>query len=416
MLNLLRHRNYRLLWLAQLVSGMGDVLYQVGVIVLIFERTGSALQTAVVTVAHTLPPFLLGPFAGALVDRLSRRNVLFSMNMLRAALIGLLLLAVRDDGFNLWLVYLIVGGLAAGTAVYQPARQALIPSLVPPRQLVAANSLMLGANQATHAAGYLLGGILITQVGFRPLIWLDLGAFIAGGLIIAAIRLTPQQAAREAPEMARPPLFRAIRDGFSYARHHPLARPLVVMEVLEHIPHGVWTSALMLVFVEQALGGTPEEWGFQNSAFFGGMIVGAIVAAMVTRQMARRPGWFIIANAFQLSLLTLVYAVSPTSAYAIGVSFLFGPPFALRDVAQDSLLQSSVDGRYLGRVYALRSMGLNVTFMLGGLFFAWLADIISIRQVYALAALLYGVTAVYALTRPALRRSRISQQPLTAGH
>lgn len=407
MLTTLSYRNYRLLWLAQLVAGIGEVLYQVGVIVLVFERTGSALQTAGITVATTLPAFVLGPFAGALVDRVSRRQAMIWIELLRALLVGLLLLFVRGSSFSLWGIYLVVAGLASGTAVYQPARQALIPSLVPRRDLVAANGLMLGTTRATLAAGFLLGGVLILQVGFQLLVGLDIAAFLVSAALIAAIRLTPEEAARDAPQLARPPLWQTVRDGFSYTRRHPLARPLVVMEVLEHVPHGVWTSALMLVFVEQALNGTPEQWGFQNGTFYAGQIVGAIIATALTRQLARRPGWFIIANAFLSSGATVLYALSPTSAYAIGISFLFGPPFALRDVAQDSLLQATVDGRYLGRVYALRNMGWNITFMLGGLCFAWLADRIAIRQVYLLAALLYAGTAVYALSSAALRRSRI---------
>lgn len=99
--------------------------------VTIFERTGSALQTAGVLVANTLPQFLLDPFAGAVVDATSRRRMLLFMDLLRALLVGLLLLFVRPDGFNLWGIYAIVAGLSAATTLYNPARHQVAEDLLP---------------------------------------------------------------------------------------------------------------------------------------------------------------------------------------------------------------------------------------------------------------------------------------------
>jgi len=179
------------------------------------------------------------------------------------------------------------------------------------------------------------------------------------------------------------------------------------MEWLEHIPHGVWTAALMLVFVRSALQGTTIDWGFQDGAFYTGQIVGAVLATRLSRALNRRPGWFIITNAFLVSFATMLYALSPTVIFAITISFTFGPPFALRDVAQNSLLQATVDENILGRVYALREMGWNVLFMLGGLSFAALADWLPIRLIYLIAAFLYLLVAFYALTNRGLRMSEI---------
>ncbi|MCB0188422.1 MAG: MFS transporter [Caldilineaceae bacterium] len=128
MVTLLQNRNYRLLWLAQVISGVGDVLYTVAIMVTIFQQSGSALLTAGVTVANALPPFVLGPFAGAVVDGHARRRVLVLMDLLRAGLVGLILLFGRQGELNIWFIYLIVSGLAAAKSFYDPAQLALTPA------------------------------------------------------------------------------------------------------------------------------------------------------------------------------------------------------------------------------------------------------------------------------------------------
>lgn len=411
MQHLLKNKDYLFLWLAQFVSGLGDVFYTVGILVTIFETTGSALQTAGVMVATTLPPFLLGPIAGALVDRYPRQWVMVTMDVVRVALVAFLWSQTAGDTLNVWVIYLVVGGLASATAFYVPARQALIPTLVPEEQIVRANGVIISTTQATMALGFIIGGFLILRLDLQDLILIDLFTFIVGGLLVSMIRPKYEEQKDDgtgAPPV-RVPLWRSIREGAGYLRRHPVARPLVIMEVFEHIPHGIWTSALMLVFVERALNGTPDDWGYQSAAYFSGMIVGAVLASIAVKQVARRPGWIIIVNAFLAGVMTLIYANSPTNLFAIVVAFIFGPPFAIRDVAQDSLLQSAVEKRMLGRIYAMRSMFLNLNFMLAGLFFAWLADIISIRSIYMIGAGLYVCTALYALSSQALRTSRIAQ-------
>jgi len=109
---LLSRRSFGLFWLAQFMSITGDVFLEVGVMVTIFEQTGSALQTAGVMLAKTIPPFILGPFAGVLADRCPRQRVMVVMDLIRALVVGLLLLVVRQGTVTSWGIYAVVAGLA----------------------------------------------------------------------------------------------------------------------------------------------------------------------------------------------------------------------------------------------------------------------------------------------------------------
>ena len=87
---------------------------------------------------------------------------------------------------------------------------------------------------------------------------------------------------------------------------------------------------------------------------------------------------------------------------------MFGPPAAIRDVAQDSLLQSTVEKGQLGRVYATREMLRNMVFMFAGIFFAWLSDFVPIRMIYVAGGIIYMLTGFYALSNKSLRESKMS--------
>jgi hypothetical protein len=274
---------------------------------------------------------------------------------------------------------------------------------------VQANSLLIGTGQATLAAGFLVGSLLVVSIPLRLLVVIDLVTFIAAACLIMLMRHMASRPSAQEPS-ARIPLRQSVRDGVGYLRHHDVARPLVVMEVLEHIPHGIWASPILLVFAERALQGGASAWSCIVAAYFGGQFIGALITAYAARGVARRPGWLIIGAAAVFAVLTLVFALSPALLFAATLALLFGPPAALRDVAQNTLLQTTVVEGMLGRVYALRSMLLGLTVMAAGLGFAWLADAIPIRAIYLIGGALYGITALYALSSRALRYSTIQAE------
>jgi MFS family permease len=405
---LLGKSSFVYLWLAQISSTLAVQLYNVGVMVVIFDRTGSTLQAAGVLVAHSLPHILFGPMAGVLVDRYPRKLVLIGVELSRALLVGLSLYIALDATLNVWAIYVVVAGLAIADSIYKPALLSTIPSLVDKVAIVHANSLISSTNYGVYGIGYALGGLLILNMGLATIVILDLGLFLLAALLVTQIATAPLPLSllvvgQEKQEVV--PILRSIGDGVSYLRHHDLARSLITMEFLEHWAHAVWTAALMLAFTTQALNVSEVFWGYQNALYFGGNLVGAALAVAFASRLAQRPGWVIIINAFVMALLTIAYALSPNIWFALLIMVIYGPPMALRDVAQDSLLQTSVDGSVLGRVYATRQMLAMFAFMVSGLLLAGLADLIPVRLVYILGAVIYLATACYALSRPAMRQA-----------
>ncbi len=138
------------------------------------------------------------------------------------------------------------------------------------------------------------------------------------------------------------------------------------------------------------------------------MIIGSLGALAINDLLHRYPGRIIVMNALASGLFTLAFAGSGTVWMAVAWAFAFGPPFAIRDVAQDSLLQGSVEGGQLGRVYATREMLRNAMFMFAGIFFAWLSAFVPIRMIYVVGGIIYLLTGFYALRNKALWESKMT--------
>jgi MFS family permease len=410
---LLRNRNFMFLWFVSVAIVLAIELFSVTIMVTIFEQTDSTLQAAGTMVARTLPAFLLGPVAGVLVDRFPRKYVIISMDLIRVILVGItiFLLQAGDDvpvmGF-----YLILVGISAAGVFHRPARMSLIPSVVDHSQLVSANSFILVSSQIVLALSYTIGSWLILAV---PMIQIAMGIitlFFLAIIVASLINVPKQEKAKNSDE--KESFRKTLIEGWQYLRRHPIARPLTVMETIEHLPHGIWTGAVMLTFTIQAFGADVTEWGYQVTGYFVGMIVGSLIAMAMERWLKLYPGRIIVATACVAGFLTLSFALSPTVEIAVIVAFFFGPPFAIRDVAQDSLLQGTVEQGQLGRVYATREMLRSVVFMFAGVFFAWLAAYVPIRLIYVIGGSIYILTGIYALSNKALRQSKMTLDEATA--
>jgi MFS family permease len=357
-------------------------------------------------VARTLVAFLLGPIAGVLVDRFPRKYVLVSMDVARLVLVGLAVWFLQGSTeVPVAGAYLLLAGLAAAGVFHNPARLALIPSLVPREQLAQANSFILASTQIVLAIAYTLGGWLVLAVPLHQ-IGLGVAALLALAILAAILISVPK---REEADDAGPAdsFARSVVSGWRYLRRHPLARPLTVMETIEHVPHAIWMGAMLLAFTIQALGGETADWGYQVTGYFTGMILGSLAALALSDLVRRHPGRIIMANAFLAGAMTLTYALSHSVWVAVALAFLFGLPNAARDVAQDTLLQSTVEDAQLGRVYATRHMLTSLVFMLAGVLFAWLSDLVPIRAIYVTGGLIYILTGFYALGNRRLRESRM---------
>ena len=282
-LALLRRRDLGLLWAGGLVSETGDWLLLVGLPVWVLELTGSSLVTATVFIAGLLPSLLLGPLAGVLVDRWDRRRTLVAVSLAQAAFL-LPLLAVHGQR-QLWVVYLVIAVEGALAQLNDPARNALLPSLVGRRELVAANGLIALTGNLARLVGSPLGGVVVEVGGLPALVAGDAISFLVGAALLALVRARPTRArvAGGRPAGAVAGLVREWADGLAATAGHRRLRWGLLVNGLAAVAQGVFT-VLFVLFVTRELGGDGADVGLLRGVqAVGGILGGLLVVALGNR-------------------------------------------------------------------------------------------------------------------------------------
>ncbi|MBR7829978.1 MFS transporter, partial [Actinospica sp. MGRD01-02] len=186
MRTVLRIRDYRLVLAGQFLSSIGDWLLLVAAPFFVFALTGSTMATGLTLTAESLPAILLGPAAGVFADRWDRRRTMIAMDLLRGGAVCSML-AVHGRG-DVWIVYAALTLEAAFSQFYNPARRALVPSLVGRGpELSAANALSQLVGGVIRLVGGPLGGALYVLFGFHLVVIMDIASYALSAALATLI-------------------------------------------------------------------------------------------------------------------------------------------------------------------------------------------------------------------------------------
>jgi len=191
------NRNFRLLYLGQTISQLGDWFNAVAVYALLLDLTGSATAVAWMLIVQMLPIALVGPLAGVVVDRRNRRRIMMTADLARGCLILGLLLVRRAD--QIWIAYVVTALTVSAQAFFEPARTATIPNVTSADELLPANALSSATWSAMLAIGASVGGLVTAAFGRNVAFIINAASFFVSCAFIAATRY-------DATPPERPPL------------------------------------------------------------------------------------------------------------------------------------------------------------------------------------------------------------------
>ncbi|MEU5692217.1 MFS transporter [Actinosynnema sp. NPDC020468] len=333
----LRHAPFRRLWLAGFVSELGDWALLVALPVYVYQRTGSPAATATTFVVALLPGLALSPLAGVLADRYDRRALMIVVSLAQAA--TLLPLLTGD----LVVLNVVTAVHAALAALFEPAENALLPTLVPRSEITAANGLVGVGGTLARLVGASLGGLVPGWTGLTGVVVADVASFLVAALLLAFV------GTRDEPRDPGPTPWRAWLDGVRAIRG-PL-RPMVGVVGGMAIGQGMFV-VLFVVFVAERLGGDAAEVGLLRGVqAVGGLVGGLLVGALVRRwEPGAVFGWAVVA----LALVSGVIWNAPTTGFAffLGAFALVGAPGVMAGAGLASILQLHTEDDTRGRVSA----------------------------------------------------------------
>jgi Na+/melibiose symporter-like transporter len=280
MLQVLRIRDFRLLWGAGLVSSLGSWLLVIAIPAHVYLVSKSLAATGAVLAAQYLPLLLLTPAAGVIADRWDRRRLMLAADLFRAMAVSLLLLGIRPQTY--WIVYVALAAESSGTVLFAPALRARVPAIVGTGpDLASAAALNALSDGAVRLVGGPLGGLLLTFAGITTLICADAGSYLVSA---AGLFLTSRQAGLRNDAAGR--MRGDLREGVRALRAQPTARALLPVSVLFLAANGS-LSAVLMPFAIIRLGG-PTRAAFLLIALGAGFLLGApLIRALLLRLRPR---------------------------------------------------------------------------------------------------------------------------------
>jgi MFS family permease len=343
----LSHRNARIFFGASLTAWTGLWMHRIAVSWLAWELTGSAFWVGVVAFCDLAPAVVVSPIAGAIADRADRlRLTMFSQAAigLNAALIAAL---VAFGAMNVWvlLVLEVLGGIAASFA--QPARQSLMPGLVPRADLAAAVALNSLTFNVARFIGPALAGPIIVVAGVWPAIAVNAVAYFIATATTPLLRV---EAAARRGHAATASLMNETLDGIRYAARHPGLGPILLFAAVSALLlRGV--QEILPPFVDRAFGRGAESLAVLTAAFG----VGALMSGLAVAARGRMEGTTRLAvlGVLGLALATAGFAATGWFAFGVLCAALMGAAGSVHGISVQTLAQNASDPAMRGRVLSL---------------------------------------------------------------
>jgi predicted MFS family arabinose efflux permease len=383
---------FRRLWLATAISELGSNIGRMAFVLVVHELARDrgeppAQAVALVLLLETLPMLLLGPFAGALVDRWDRRWILVVCDALSVAL--LLAIPWLMELPVLWPLYGTATVFSAISTVFHPARQSAIPDLVDREDLAAANGLASATSSISLVLGMALGGVLIEGLGKTGCFLVDAGTFAVSGTMLLSLALP-----RHTTGLGAADFLGEVVQGVAFVLGRPLLVFLSAVFLFTYAFIGAWYPTLP-AFVEEVLGRDPDRWVPATLSCFG---VGGIAGAVLVPGLARNfhHGRLMLLVLFSAVAVVMTYAWNASPIASLLLIVLGGACVFSLTVLDTTILQEETPAGMRGRVFGARPPMQASGMLLGtGAVFS-VADAVAPLELVRGAAVGYAAVAVAA--------------------
>ena len=422
-LAVLHNRSFLLLWLAQAATQIGGNMVIYGLTVLIFSSTRSNSAVSLLLLTFLTPAVFLSAVAGVYVDRLDRRHILIVTNLLRVVFFLLVFVAQA----NLTVIFVLNVAISAVTTFFAPAEAAMIPTLVPREQLLAANGLFTLTLNAAFALGFaLLGPLVVNLAGPETLILLVAALYFVAMVFTITLPAAPpaptgdgsRRASRAVVDTERAvgSTFGQLREGLGYIRaHRTIGWSLAYLGITASLI-GV-LGVLGPAFAAAALGLAPKDFVVVVLPLGFGIVTGILLLNRYGNRVSRRRlmegglialGTLLVllaaagpitrllqragaATSFDLSALVSLLAVVVAIAFAMGVCY------ALVAIPAQTGLQEELPEEVRGRVFGVLNMLVSVASLLPIIVVGPISDLVGTTAVLVVVGIVVALTGVMSI-------------------
>lgn len=381
----LHYPSFRNLFFANLLSQIGSKIHRVALLFIAYSVTQNAVGVSLVLAVQVFSSAILGPLLSPLIDRYDRRSIMLGSDLFRAFLVLLIPLFALKSLPLLAVLSLLIAVFSE--AIYAPAKNAVIPELVPEKELDHANALMLTAERLGDIGFVALAGVLVATVGPVPAFWIDAVSYLLSALLLIPLPKLPGQ-----PEEGG--FFQAVRAGIEPLWLDPTLRRTI----------GTFAVAAMVGSVEGALGivlaigalkiGT-QGFGLLESVQALGLIVGLGLVGYVLRQYSREQTF--LGGLLGFGLLTVSIGLFPFTPWVVVVLFLLGLMNAGFIIPARSIVQLAAPPALRGRIFAAYGAVMDTSMLVGMILAGVLEPRIGVLNVFIFSGLAMSIIVIWVM-------------------
>ena len=412
---LLQIRDFRLLWLGEGISLLGDQFQFIALPWLVLQLTGDGLAIGTVLALAGVPRALFMLVGGALTDRFSPRRVMLASNAARMVLVLGLALLVLGNAISLWMVYLFALAFGLADAFFYPAQSSIIPRIVGKEQLQLANSVTQGTAQISLFAGPMLAGTLIALMsrgstggnldGIALALIVNAMTFLVSVITLGAIRIHGEQA-RDGEQES---VLATIIEGLRYVWKDTVLRTIFLLIAAANFLIVGPINVGIPLLADTRLAGGAAAYGIIMSAFGAGSLLGIAVAGALPRPPARVLGTILLLVWSSMGLAVAPLGLLSTTAAIAGLMLVAGAANFYVVIIFTTWLQERAPATMLGRVMSLLMFASNGLLPVSTALSGALLDL-NIAGVFAVAGVTMTALVLLSLLNPTVRSMEAQAQ------
>jgi MFS family permease len=367
----LRNRNFFLLWLGQIISQLGDRLGQMALIAFVSVKPGSsAIDIAKVLSLTIIPVFVVGPLAGVYVDRWDRRRTMYISDFLRAVLM-LVIPFFLFYAKALGAIYLLIFVIYCVGRFFIPAKLSIVPDLVAKKDLLIANSLVNITGMIAAILGFGVSGILVERLGAKGGFYLDALSFFVSGMLIFLIAKKSvssvgfKQVGQEIVEMIRKSVFQELKEGVLYfLKNKNIRFAALVMFILSSALGAA--SVVLIAFVQEAFHSLTRDLGFFSMFLGVGLFSGSLIYGRFGHRFSQHKIIFtsLISSGIMLTVFALAIGRYPYFGLATLLTFLMGFLVSPIIIATNTIIHKVSSNEMMGKTFSSLEIVMHLGFII----------------------------------------------------
>lgn len=339
--------NIKFLWSALLISSSGDAVYQIALIWLVLDLSGSSSFTGFVAMSAYLPAILLGLYAGVLSDKYNRMRLMILSNISQALTVLLLPFLLFLDIRSILLIGVLAFLRSSFSTLFPPSLNSFIPNIVNENEIVRTNSLIATSQQLAYLLGPAAAGLILGFLSVHGLFIVDGLSFIVAIVLLKMIRVP----AIETPPRSETSSWSNLKDGLRLVLSNPILRLMFILTIVNNLFIMGPAIVGMPVFIKDHLHGSSSDWAYVEACMGLGMLIGSV---LVYRYNTFINNGRLLATGMVLDGITYAFFYWVNSVpMALIMITVHGAAIPMITIGRTAIIHKHTENRYHGRLFSM---------------------------------------------------------------